>query len=322
MTESEALARMISPGMRRSGKPRGGVIQILLTSSCDKSCFSCTQGSHLRRKAWFMKPEQFEQACLSLKGYFGIVGVFGGNPAISPHFEACCEILRRHFPREQCGLWCNHPMGKGRTMRETFNPSVSNLNVHLSQEAWDQFKRDWPESQPFGLTQDSRHSPPFVALRDVVIGEAERWELIAGCKINQHWSAGIGVFRGQLRAWFCEIAMAQSILHQDEPDYPDTGLKICDDCSASNFGVVWWKRDMIDFASQSRKHCHECGIPLQGRGELAQDGDERAVEQVSETHRAVFEPKRKSRRVELVTTREQLGEPLANVVRYLQNAEL
>src|SRR5579862_4022954 len=144
------------------------------------SCFGCTQGSNLAGRPSFMPVEMFDVACASLRGYFGVVGVFGGNPAMHPEFPAICEVMRRHFPMEQCGLWCNDIMSEEKAVaaRATFNPRYSNLNVHLSQQAHDDFMRWWPESRPFGLHQDSRHSPPFVAMRDVVASEAERWELI------------------------------------------------------------------------------------------------------------------------------------------------
>ena len=362
MTEQEALARMIAPGTKRPGKlgGYGGVIQIHVTRACNLACFNCTQGSQLGGKTGFMTPEQFEQAVRSLDGYFGVVGVFGGNPATSPYFDAYCDILRELVPFERRGLWCNHPLEHGRKMRETFDPRVSNLNVHLDRAAHAEFKRDWPESMPFGLTQDSRHSPPFVAMRDVlkkdcadccngyqfvgagpesdaeemnvcrtcdgtgrVYDEALAWELISGCDINQHWSAMIGVFRGQLRAWFCEIAGAQSILHQDEPDYPDTGIPIpyvglelaCENRR-------WWELPMVYFKGQVRKHCHDCGVPLRGHGELAQASSAEAKEQVSAMHQGVYKPKRKYRKVELVVLREQLGAPLKTMTHYLQNAKV
>lgn len=317
MTESEALARMVPPGQHRPGKWLGGVIQIHLTRACDKACFGCTQGSNLAGKPTFMSPGQFEAAVVSLRGYFGVVGVFGGNPATSPHFEDCCAILAKHVPFERRGLWCNHPRGKGAVMRRTFNPRVSNLNVHLDREAFAEFKRDWPESLPFGLDADSRHSPPYVAMRDVVADENERWRLIADCDINRHWSAMIGVFRGEVRAWFCEIAGAQAMLHQDEADYPDTGLRVC---YWPLGGRQWWEASMERFASQVRRHCHDCGVPLRGYGELAQA--EHGTEQVSATHADVYKPKRKGRPVEVVTTLEQLGVgKLTNMTRYLQNAK-
>lgn len=358
MTEAEALSRMVPPGMRRPGKLGGfgGVIQIHLTRACDKACYGCTQGSNLAGKTHFMSPEHFEQAVASLAGYFGVVGIFGGNPALHPQFEGLCEILRKYIPRERRGLWCNHPVTpeRARVMRETFNPAVCNLNVHLDRKAYEMFREHWPEARPFGLDQDSRHAPPFVAMRDVlrkpckcvtddfpgnheypyppcpwglcdgsgeVYDESRAWELISACPINQHWSAAIGVFRGQLRAWFCEIAMAQSILHQDEPDYPDTGIPVPPGDDRFDDQTPWWQYGMIGFVSQVRKHCHECSIPFNGYGALAQGPEDRA-EQTSATHAAVYKPKRPARRVEVVTTLEQLGTGrLSRAIDYLQNAK-
>jgi hypothetical protein len=173
-------------------------------------------------------------------------------------------------------------------MRDTFNPAYSNLNVHLKQEAYDEFKRDWPESRPFGLHEDSLHSPVFVAMKDVVSSESERWRLIESCDINRNWSAMIGVFRGQLRAWFCEIAGAQSILHQSNPDYPDTGVPVT---------PGWWRRPMSDFTGQVLKHCHECGIPLRGKARKSQGLD---ADVCSPIHQSVCQPKSSNAKVEVV----------------------
>lgn len=330
MTEQELLQRMIAPGTHRPNKWRGGVIQIHVTRACDKSCFNCTQGSNLGGKTTFITPDQFRQACRSLKGYFGVVGAFGGNPAIHPQFDQICQVMREEVPFEQRGLWCNNPISveRARIMQATFNPSVSNLNVHLDREAYDTFKRGWPESMPFGLEKDSRHSPCYVAMKDVIENESVRNDLIATCDINQHWSAMIGVFRGQLRAWFCEIAGAQSILHQDEPDYPDTGLAVDEDgLTRLRYGDVgvhaqWWKLGMKDYAGQVRKHCHECSVPLRGYGELAQQQDDKGKEQVSATHQSVYKLKRKGRAVELVTVLDQLNpQSLGKMTDYIGNSK-
>jgi hypothetical protein len=337
MTESECLDRMIAPGTRRPGKwGGGGVIQILVTHSCDKACVNCTQGSQLAAPRWDMTPEQFEQACLSLKGYFGVIGVFGGNPALSRHFADYCEIIARHFPLEQRGLWCNNPITvqKAALMRKTFNPRVSNLNVHMDKRAWDTFKEGWPESLPFGLDKDSRHSPPWVAMVDAdklpvfddrhrVVSWMHNTEGNRLHLINQHWSAGIGVFRGELRAWFCEIAMAQSIRHQHEESYPDTGVRLWGDFGSdekpTSIDLPWWVGKMDKYAHQVRKHCHECGVPMRGYGELALAPN--GKEQVSKTHEAIYVPKSKGRAVELVTLTEQLECGKINkTTHYVQNA--
>lgn len=310
MNEFEALAKMVPPSGHRPVW-RNGVLQIWVTRSCDKSCFGCTQGSNLGGKVRTMPLDQFEQALISVKGYFGVVGMFGGNPATLKNFGDYCALLKKHVPYSQRGLWCNNPLGKGAVMRDTFNPDVSNLNVHQDQKAYDEFKRDWPESKPFGLDSDSRHSPVFVAMRDVIADESERWGLIANCDINRTWSSLIGTFRGELRAWFCEIAGSQSMLHQDEPDYPDTGVAVVPD---------WWRMPMTYFAHQVRKHCHECSVPLRGYGELANADDLQGKEFVSAAHLSVYKPKRPVRQVVVVADREQLKEQsLVTMVDYVGN---
>lgn len=314
MTEDEALAKMVAPGTRRPGKYREGVIQIHVTRACDKACFGCTQGSNLAGKVEFITLENFELAVKSLVGYFGVVGVFGGNPALHPQFPDLCEILRKHIPFEQRGLWCNYPNGHGKVMRETFEPRVSNINVHLDGEAYAEFKKDWPECMPVGLDKDSRHSPPFVAIKDVMPAESKRWMAIADCDINKHWSAMIAQFRGQCRAWFCEIAGAQSILHQYDPEYPDTGVPI-----PNELAVPWWSLSMEYFRHQVRQHCHDCGVPLRGYGELACATN--GTEQVSKTHEAVYRPKKLYRKVEVVERLEQLGVGrLSRMTDYIGNA--
>lgn len=304
MDEAKALTKMIAPSMKRPTNWLHGVIQIHVTRACDLSCHSCTQGSNLRGKPVVITLEEFEIACKSLRNpdYWGVVGVFGGNPAVHPQFPELCEILKTYVPFKQRGLWCNHPRGHGKLMREVFNPSYSNLNVHLSHEAYDEFKRDWPESRPFGLHEDSRHSPPFVAMKDVESDESKRWDMISNCDINKFWSAMVCSVPGRgLRAFFCEIAGAQAMLH---PDWPDTGLPAVEG---------WWTEPMTSFDQQVRLHCHACGVPLRRFGQLAVGGE---YEEVSETHKDIYQPKQKDRLVQLVTSIE--GKTLERVTDYVE----
>jgi hypothetical protein len=296
---------MVAPATRRPGKYLEGVIQIHVTRACDMACPNCTQGSQYGGRVEFMPLPLFETALRSLVGYFGVVGLFGGNPALHPNFDLLCDAIRRLVPAGHRGIWCNHPRGKAALMAATFDAAVSNLNCHGSQEAFDEFKAGWPQSRPF--LGPSRHAPVFVSMVDLKIPEAERWELISQCPINRHWSAGIGVFRGELRAWFCEVAMAQSILHQFDDRYPDTGLYVTDG---------WWRRPMTSFAHQVDAHCHGCGVPLDGEGVL----DTNDFDQFSLEHEGVALPKRRGRRVQLVTLREQVGKSPHGFTFYLQNA--
>lgn len=261
MNEEQAIKLMVAPGTPRQGKFRNGVIQLHITRACDLACSNCTQGSQFGGKADFISISNFESALQSLEGYWGTVGFFGGNCALHPQFEVLCDLALQYFDRSQLGLWCNHPHGKGSIMRRTFNPAISNLNCHLRPEAYAEFKRDWPESHPFGLDKDSRHSPVHGNMARFVPDEAERWELISRCDINQGWSAMLCQFRGELRAFFCEVAGSQAILNQYNPEYPDTGMQVT---------AGWWRKPMQDFAEQVRFHCHRCLVPLRGHGALAQ----------------------------------------------------
>lgn len=376
--EEAAKRRMISPSQTRRGKPKGGVIQIHVTRLCDKSCFNCTQGSNLKPNLnypQFISLEQFEQAVVSLKNYWGIVGTFGGNPALHPEFVELCAILRKHIPQEKCGLWCNNPISpvKAQAMRQTFNPAVSNLNCHLDLKSYNMFMKHWPESRPFGVKDDSRHSPVFVSMKDVLSvkcgwcngsgevwsdelqtgmaecidcdgtgetwDEEQAWKLIQSCDINQHWSAMVGVFRGELRGWFCEIAGAQSILQQSNSDYPDTGTPVvCDECNGLGEvyvdvgedagyemclkceGKQWWQHGIEHYWHQVKKHCHECGVPLRGYGELA--CAENGVETTSKHYEECYKPKDSNRSINVVSTLDELNSQALNLMTdYLGNAK-
>ena len=305
MNKSEALAQMIPPGTQRPGKWMNGVMQIHLNRACDLGCSNCTQGSQFGGKSDFITLQNFELALQSMEGYFGLIGIFGGNPALHPQFEEICAILRNYFPKEKCGLWCNHPRGNGAIMRKTFNPSMSNLNVHLRQEAYVEFKRDWPESHPFGLDKDSRHSPVHGNMSKFIPEASERWKLISNCDINRHWSAMLCQFRGELRAFFCEIAGSQAILNQGNPDYPDTGMLVT---------KGWWRKPMEDFENQVEFHCHRCLVPLRGHGALAQQEHQTTITE----EYAYLKPKGSSHSLQILGQGDDVhSESTRKVVEYL-----
>lgn len=268
--------------------------------------------------------EQYKTAVRSLDGYFGVIGMFGGNPCVHPQFPELCEILREFVPFEQRGLWSNNLNGHGAVIRETFNPRVSNINTHLDQRAYREVKDSWPEIGWPNLkdpSTNSRHSPVYVAMKDMDVlrfpdgstkpnTEENRWRLISNCDVNQYWSAMIGVFRGELRAWFCEIAGAMSMLHQNDSNYPDTGIELF---------PGWWRAPIESYDAQIRKHCHECGIPLRGFGELAVEG---AKESVSQTHADIYKPKNPNRPVRLVSLSSDLGPSLSKATDYVENSQL
>ena len=167
MKKNEAIPKMFAPGTRRKGKWGEGIIQIWTTRNCDKACYNCTQGSNLKGSSGYISLENFEKACKSLVDYYGIVGMFGGNPAIHPQFEELCEIMRAIIPARRRGIWCNNPFNveKARIMAKTFNPKVSNLNVHEDMKAYTLFKEGWPDTTREPWRTSSRPSIVWLAPR-------------------------------------------------------------------------------------------------------------------------------------------------------------
>jgi hypothetical protein len=295
--------RMVKPSDRRPQIFRGGVLQILVTRACDLSCYGCSAGSNLVSRPSVMTPDQFDEACASLDGYFGTVGLFGGNPCTSRYFEDYCRIMRARFPFEQRGIWTNCLMGKGAHARITFCPKHSNVNVHMNSEAYEEFRRDWPEAliarkehTDRGLAEDSRHGSPWVSMTDLGVPEDERWRLIGDCKINKHWSAIICLVRGELRGFLCEVQGHMAALHADNPDWAGTGAPMPD----VGLPIVpgWWRSPLAAFESQVRTCCHHCAVPLQRPGQLAIGGEK---EEFSPTHAYLARPKVRDRRVDVVS---------------------
>jgi hypothetical protein len=316
MDANDALKLMVAPSQKRPGIWYSGIIQIMVTRACDESCVGCTQGSNLAGKPAMMSVEQFEEACASLEGYWGLTGLFGGNCCLHPKFDELCKIMRAYFPFRQRGIWTNNLMGKGKYARVTFDPAHSNLNCHMNTESYEEFVRDWPESKPYlkGHDKDSIHVTPWVAMRDVIPDEEKRWELISKCDINQTWSALLGVHRGKLTAWFCEVAYAMAALHENNPDWCGSGQAMPDVGLPATPG--WWRKPIADFAEQVNTCCHACGVPMRRPGLPAIGGDH---EEFSETHRFIARPKVKSRPVEIVTIGGLAERPERPATQYLPN---
>lgn len=287
---------MKAPGDYRPGIWRGRVLQIKVCNVCDLNCNNCTAAVGIARSMghkWFMTPEQFRTALESLKGFPGVIGMFGGNPCIHPQFEELCAIFREVIPnKDQRGLWSNNLKKHAALCRETFSPQHSNLNVHRSQPAYDEIMKEWPEAivsrkqfMTTGLSQPSMHGSWWVAMKDVIPDEEKRWDLIGKCFVNQTWSAEITVIKGELRAFFCEFAATRGEFFEVLNE-PDVGLPVT---------PGWWSQPMSFFAEQVCHHCHRCGAPL--NPEKIEDlGD--GLEDFTETNQALFGVKRPGRRLD------------------------
>lgn len=254
---------MKAPGDYRAGIWRGRVLQLKVTNICSLDCKNCTAAvgiAKAHKRFWTMTPDQFQEACRSLKGFGGVVGVFGGNPTTSKFFSDYCRIMKEEIPdKDQRGLWSNDLRGHAALCRDTFSPSHSNLNVHRNEKAYEEIEREWPEAiaarREFMLTgrnRPSMHGSWWVQMKDVIPDEAKRWALIGKCFVNQTWSAEITVINGELRAYFCEFAATRAefadLLGEEEVGLPVT--------------PGWWAKPMSYFEKQVCHHCHRCGAPL------------------------------------------------------------
>lgn len=258
MVPNHVLDRMKWPGAARPHIWRGSVLQIKVCSYCDLDCVNCSVAVGIAKKLkrqFLMTPDQFRAACRSLKGYNGVVGVFGGNPTLHPKFAEICDIFREEIPnKEQRGLWSNNLRGHGKLCRDTFHGPHSNINVHESKEAWNELVRDWPEATRLrsGLTHPSHHGPIFGAMTDLGVPEAEMWDKVSTCYVNQTWSAEITVVDGVLSGYFCEIAATMAELTGDSSE----GHDMVPD---------WWQKGMRDFKHQVNAYCSKCLIPMNPR---------------------------------------------------------
>lgn len=241
---------------RWNGHHRGVVIQVKVTNACDLDCVNCTAAVGLAKKhkrVWAMTSEQFRTALQSLKGFDGIIGMFGGNPCIHPKFAELCQIFREEVPnKEQRGLWSNNLRGKVALCRETFHGPHCNLNVHRDASALREIRTGWPEARPIGHKRPSMHGSWWVAMQDLIPDEAERWDLIGRCFVNQTWSAEVTLIKNELRAFFCEFA-ATMAEYADLDGHNDLGLPV---------EPGWWNHSIEHYAAQVRHYCHRCGAPL------------------------------------------------------------
>lgn len=296
---------MKAPGDLRQGIWRGGVLQVKVCAFCDLSCQNCSvavgQLKSLKKQS-LMTPDQFRTALRSLDGYFGVIGMFGGNPCIHPQFEELCAIFREEIPnKDQRGLWSNRLFGHGKVCRETFGPHC-NLNVHGDREAWGEIRRDWPEATPLpaGLYEPSMHGPIFGSPLDLGMSETEMWQHVERCKINQTWSAEITVVNGKLTAFFCEIAGTMAELTGDW----SWGM---------NVFPGWWKQPMSYYSHQVDHFCRKCLIPLNGR-KIDAGGSEPEI--ITQTWEPVMMNVR-GRPMRKATSLEDVGVGIAPATKYL-----
>lgn len=244
------------------GKMRGPenmhIICVDVTNKCDLACSNCTRLLKNQDSLWEMTPDNFRLALKSLKDYKGIIAMIGGNPCVHTQFEKLCEIFREEITNQfQRGLWTNNYFKHREVIEKTFG--ALNLNPHNEERANEKLKdlhdvmvnkRGFNGGYYVG---NSHHAPLLTAVKDLY-PEKEMWEKIAGCDVNREWSASIVQNKGELRAYFCEVAASFDLARGTDNGYP----------------VVegWWKKPIKDFSGQIKHFCTGCGVPARLRGSM------------------------------------------------------
>lgn len=240
---------------------RGGndTIQVVVTTACDRACSNCTQLLNFRTDYRFMSVECFSDAVNSVREWPGIVALFGGNPAVHPHFNELCEILSEAIPPERRGLWTNHTFKHGEIAAQTFGKGRLNLNAHANPEAAKAMNAAFPGRVIRGSEANpSWHSAILADYRDFGMSDAEWTQKREACEINSKWSGAIVERNGKPFAYFCEVAAAIDGIRGENSGIPAT--------------PGWWREYMPVFEHQV-KHCCDrgCGVPLKIKGHLDRD---------------------------------------------------
>jgi hypothetical protein len=167
-----------------------------------------------------------------------------------PKFRDICDIFVQEVPNKmQRGLWTNNVFKHGELAKETFG--IFNLNPHNDPRGI----KSLEGLKDIGWYHKghSSHSPLLTAVKDLY-SETKMWDLISQCDINQNWSASIIQNKGNLRAYFCEIAASFDLARGTDHGIPvEPG---------------WWRRNISEFDDQVARFCPGCGVPARLKGHM------------------------------------------------------
>lgn len=245
--EYNAIAKMRSPYQMH-------IICVDVTNKCDLHCSNCTRLLKNQSQFWDMTPENFRRALLSLQDYPGVIAMIGGNPCMHPKFEELCNIFADVIPnRRQRGLWSNNVFNHQDVVARTFG--TYNLNPHGDSRGIASLMKlkelipniAWHEGH-------SHHAPLLTAIKDIEPDKSKMWEKIANCDINRDWSAAIIQNKGEIKAYFCEVAASFDLARGE-----DNGHDVV---------PGWWKCSVSSFQDQVLKFCPGCGVPARLKATL------------------------------------------------------
>ena len=250
------------------------------------ACSNCTRMLGHEKRRFIMTPDQFE-ACAEVakdfiyesppcpRGRRKIIGIFGGDPILSPYFPEYVEILCQKVPDViHRGLWVSldwqtyvHPK-YGPAEPHVIKLLGKRYNHHIGVNRhrgggyinWNRHTED----------QSCEHQPTLVSISDVVNDEKHKWELISECWVNRDWSAAYALdANGEPKFYFCEIASSF-----DRVFNLGTGLAVEPyvwrgelDFQSDENGIL---RPVGPYAQQILQTCGRCGasLPLPGRQDL------------------------------------------------------
>ena len=243
-----AIARMRGPRNMH-------IICIDVTNKCDLACSNCTRLLENQDHFWDITPENFRLALRSLKGYWGVIAMIGGNPCMHKNFAELCQIFEEEVPNKlQRGLWTNNYFKHRELCEKTFG--TFNLNSHGEQRAEEGLTELAAAARSHGgvawnYSGHSDHAPLLTAVKDLY-PEQEMWDRISNCDINREWSASIVQNKGELRAYFCEVAASFDLARGTDHGMPLT--------------EGWWNKRITDFSDQVKRFCPGCGVPAKQKG--------------------------------------------------------
>lgn len=264
-----------------------GIAQIATTSLCwpsvehegkthPTSCSNCTRLLQHEKQRYIMTPEQFETAVLAIKGFAQqrdcgrdgrrnrVVGIFGGEPLLSPHFPTYVDILCEHLPAKNRGLWTSLDW------RAYENKKYGRALPHVL-KLFGRFPKPhepWQTGESFlnwnmhEVDQRCEHQPLATSADMMVKDKKRRWELIEDCWVQREWSPAIALdANNEVKFYFCEVASAW-----DRVLNLGTGLPATPDCWK---GDLWFEKDAEGvpvpkgpYASQILSTCGRCGAAL------------------------------------------------------------
>jgi len=267
--------------------------QIVVTSVCwpkapdgsPSACSNCTRMLGHERKRFVMKPDQFE-TCVKVARDFiyqsppcpqgrknKVLGIFGGEPLMSPYFPDYVDILTYHVKEPvHRGLWTSvfwptykgpYGLAKHHVARLLGFKEGEKQDVDRGYLNWNM------HNGPGSLNQDRcEHHPVLLSISDVIKDETAKWILINKCWLNRDWSAAYSLdANNEPKFYFCEVASSF-----DRIMNLGTGLPVAP--GIWDYDIHYSKDSLIPlgrYANQIKSTCTRCGqaLPLpNGRRDL------------------------------------------------------